>query len=122
MITSRFDELQVKRWTIKQPILTLSGGNQQKVLLARILLIQPLLLLLDEPTRGIDVGAKEEIYQLIDKLSGQGVTIILSSSEIPELLRITQRILVLSNGEQTALLETQHTNSQEILKHAFSRV
>lgn len=122
LITSRFDELQVKRRTIKQPILTLSGGNQQKVLLARILLIQPSLLLLDEPTRGIDVGAKEEIYQLIAKLSQQGVTIIMSSSEIPELLRTTHRILVLSNGEQMALLETQRTNSQEILKYAFSRV
>lgn len=122
LITSQFDELQVKRQTIKQPILTLSGGNQQKVLLARILLRQPLLLLLDEPTRGIDVGAKEEIYQLIAKLSMQGVTIIMSSSEIPELLWITQRILVLSNGEQSALLETQHTNSQEILKYAFTRI
>jgi len=122
LITSWYDELQIKRRTIKQPILTLSGGNQQKVLLARILLIQPSLLLLDEPTRGIDVGAKEEIYQLIAKLSQQGVTIIMSSSEIPELLRTTHWILVLSNGEQMALLETQHTNSQEILKYAFSRV
>jgi ribose transport system ATP-binding protein len=121
-INSKFDELRVKRRTLRQPIMTLSGGNQQKVLLSRILLVNPLLLLLDEPTRGIDVGAKEEIYQLIEQLSRQGAAIMVTSSEIPELLRMAQRILVLSNGQQTALLDARNTNPAEILQHAFKRM
>jgi len=79
-------------------------------------------LLLDEPTRGIDVGAKEEIYQLIEQLSRQGVTILVTSSEISELLRMAQRILVLSNGQQTALLNARNTNPSEILQNAFKRM
>ncbi|OGB66074.1 MAG: hypothetical protein A2Y94_12395 [Caldithrix sp. RBG_13_44_9] len=122
IIDTKFDELRVKRRTLRQPILTLSGGNQQKVLLSRILLVNPLLLLLDEPTRGIDVGAKEEIYQLIERLSQQGAAIIVTSSEIPELLRMAQRILVLSNGQQTALLTARQTSPPEILQYAFKRI
>jgi ABC-type sugar transport system ATPase subunit len=121
-INAKFDELRVKRRSLRQPILTLSGGNQQKVLLSRILLVNPLLLLLDEPTRGIDVGAKEEIYQLIEQLSLQGAAIIVTSSEIPELLRMAQRILVLSSGEQTALLPARQSSPAEILQYAFKRI
>jgi ribose transport system ATP-binding protein len=121
-INSKFDELRVKRRNLRQSIMTLSGGNQQKVLLSRILLVNPLILLLDEPTRGIDVGAKEEIYQLIERLSRQGAAILVTSSEIPELLRMAQRILVLSNGQQTALLDARKTNPAEILQYAFKRM
>ena len=121
-INAKFDELSVKRHSLRQPILTLSGGNQQKVLLSRLLLLNPLLLLLDEPNRGIDVGAKEEIYQLIEQLSFQGAAIIVTSSEIPELLRMAQRILVLSGGEQTALLPARQSSPAEILQYAFKRI
>ena len=120
-VITKFDELKVRRHSLGQKIPTLSGGNQQKVLLSRILLLNPDLLLLDEPTRGIDVGAKEEIYQLIYKLSERGASIIMTSSEIPELLRICGRIVVLSQGKQTAILNASKTNPQEILNFAFKQ-
>ena len=104
------------------PVRNLSGGNQQKILLSRVLLINPELLLLDEPTRGIDVGAKQEIYDLIDKLKTEGMGILFTSSEIPELLQVSDRILVLSEGRQTALLETSKTDSREILNYAFEGI
>jgi ABC-type sugar transport system ATPase subunit len=85
-------------------------------------LINPELLLLDEPTRGIDVGAKQEIYDLIDELKTEGMGILFTSSEIPELLQVTDRVLVLSEGRQTALLETSNTDSREILNYAFEGV
>lgn len=118
-VTSMTKELNVKMESIHQHISHLSGGNQQKVLLSRVLLINPELLLLDEPTRGIDVGAKQEIYDLIDKLKAEGMGILFTSSEIPELLLVSDRILVLSEGRQTALLSTDKTDSREILKYAF---
>ena len=104
-----------------QKIPTLSGGNQQKVLLSRVLLLQPRLLLLDEPTRGIDVGSKADIYSLIERLALQGAGVIITSSGIPELLRICHRILVLSQGKQTALLNVSETNPRQILSYAFKQ-
>ena len=108
--------------SIHQHIRNLSGGNQQKILLSRVLLINPKLLLLDEPTRGIDVGAKQEIYDLIDELKTEGMGILFTSSEIPELLHVSDRILVLSEGRQTALLDTSQTDSREILNYAFEGI
>ncbi len=119
VVTKKVNELNTKMDSIFQKITNLSGGNQQKVLLSRVLLINPKLLLLDEPTRGIDVAAKQEIYELIDKLKAEGMGIIFTSSEIPELLSVTDQILVLAEGKQKALLETEKTNSVEILKYAF---
>ncbi|VAX15749.1 Ribose ABC transport system, ATP-binding protein RbsA (TC 3.A.1.2.1) [hydrothermal vent metagenome] len=118
-VTSMTKELNVRMESIHQHISHLSGGNQQKVLLSRVLLINPDLLLLDEPTRGIDVGAKQEIYDLIEKLKKEGLGILFTSSEIPELLLVSDRILVLSEGGQTALLDADKTDSREILKYAF---
>ncbi len=118
-VTSMTKELNVRMKSIHQHISHLSGGNQQKILLSRVLLINPDLLLLDEPTRGIDVGAKQEIYELIDKLKSEGIGILFTSSEIPELLLVADRILVLSEGKQTAILDTRKTDSREILKYAF---
>ena len=77
---------------------TLSGGNQQKVLVGRCLALEPGILLLDEPTRGVDVGAKAEIYQLIDDLARRGMAVILVTSELPELLGLADRILVMREG------------------------
>ena len=118
-VLSKIDELKVKMNSIHQHIQNLSGGNQQKVLLSRVLLVNPELLLLDEPTRGIDVGSKQEFYNLIDKFKKEGMGILFTSSEIQELLLVSDRILVLSQGKQTALLETSKTNSREILNFAF---
>jgi ribose transport system ATP-binding protein len=117
--SAKLTELNTRLESLEQKIITLSGGNQQKVLLSRVLLIQPNLLLLDEPTRGIDVSAKQEIYDLIRQLSSDGIGIMVTSSEIPELLGLCHRILVLSHGTQTALVEAEKTDSKEILGFAF---
>ncbi len=104
-----------------QAIQQLSGGNQQKVLLARALLAAPEVLILDEPTRGIDIGAKAEIYALIGRLSAQGTAVLLVSSELPEILALTHRILVLRQGELSAELNPRQTNQEQILRHAMPR-
>ena len=122
IVSSKVDKLNVRMESIHQHIRNLSGGNQQKILLSRVLLINPELLLLDEPTRGIDVRAKEEIYDLIDELKTEGMGILFTSSEISELLQVSDRVLVLSEGRQTALLETSQTDSREILNYAFAGI
>ena len=113
-------EEQIQAMHIKTPtqetqIRSLSGGNQQKVIIGRWLLTNPEVLLLDEPTRGIDVGAKYEIYQLIINLAKQGKTIIMVSSEMPELLGVCDRILVMSGGRLSGEVQTATTNQEEIM-------
>jgi ribose transport system ATP-binding protein len=98
----------------------LSGGNQQKVVIAKWLATDPLVLLMDEPTRGIDVGAKTEIYKLIDELSGQGMGIIAASSELPEILAISDRILVLSESKLTATLNRAEATEEVIMNAALA--
>ena len=99
------ESMKVKTPSWRTQIKSLSGGNQQKVIIGRWLLTNPDVLLLDEPTRGIDVGAKYEIYQLILKLASEGKGVIVVSSEMPELLGICDRILVMSNGQQAGIVE-----------------
>ena len=99
------DSMKVKTPSKKTRIKSLSGGNQQKVIIGRWLLTQPDVLLLDEPTRGIDVGAKYEIYQLILNLAEQGKGVMMVSSEMPELLGVCDRILVMSNGQLAGIVE-----------------
>ena len=99
------DSIQVKTPNRKTQVKSLSGGNQQKVIIGRWLLTKPDILLLDEPTRGIDVGAKFEIYQLILELAGQGKAVLMVSSEMPELLGICDRILVMSGGRLSGIVE-----------------
>ena len=99
------DSIKVKTPSKKTRIKSLSGGNQQKVIIGRWLLTQPDVLLLDEPTRGIDVGAKYEIYQLILNLAEEGKGVMMVSSEMPELLGICDRILVMSNGRLAGIVE-----------------
>ena len=91
----------------------MSGGNQQKVILGRWLLTDPEILMLDEPTRGIDVGAKYEIYQLIINLANKDKAVMMVSSEMPELLGICDRILVMSNGRLAGILDNDENISQE---------
>ncbi|MBL0611541.1 galactose/methyl galactoside ABC transporter ATP-binding protein MglA [Aeromonas jandaei] len=112
------DSMRVKTPTQQTQIGSLSGGNQQKVIIGRWLLTQPEILMLDEPTRGIDVGAKFEIYQLILELAKKEKGIIIISSEMPELLGITDRIMVMSNGRVAGIVNTKETDQSEILRLA----
>jgi ribose transport system ATP-binding protein len=97
---------------------SLSGGNQQKVVVGKCLVTKPRVFLLDEPTRGIDVGAKAEIYRLIGELADQGLAIVLVSSELPELMLLSDRILVLREGRPTALLDRSEFSQEMILEYA----
>ena len=103
-------------------IRTLSGGNQQKVIIGRWLLTDPEVLLLDEPTRGIDVGAKYEIYQLIIDLANKGKTVIMVSSEMPELLGVCDRIVVMSGGRVAGEVDARNTTQEEIMTLAAKYV
>lgn len=110
------DSMRVKTPSQETSIGSLSGGNQQKVIVGRWLLTDPDILLMDEPTRGIDVGAKYEIYQLMIDLANKKKGVIMVSSEMPELLGVTDRILVMSNGRLAGIVETATTSQEEILK------
>lgn len=109
------NSMRVKTPNQETKIRTLSGGNQQKVILGRWLLTDPTVLLLDEPTRGIDVGAKYEIYQLIIDLAEKGKTVIMVSSEMPELLGVCDRILVMSGGRLAGEVDAAKTTQEEIM-------
>lgn len=110
--------LRVKTPSEHELIRNLSGGNQQKVLIGRWLLTEPDILLLDEPTRGIDVGAKFEIYTLIAELAKQGKSIIMISSEMPELLGMSDRIMIMCEGRLTGILNREEATEQEIMRYA----
>lgn len=99
---------------------SLSGGNQQKIVIGKWLAAEVKVLLLDEPTRGVDVNAKAEIYRLIDELAQTGVTVVVVSSELPEVLGISDRVLVIAQGRQTALLNTADTSQEEIMSYAVT--
>ena len=116
------DAIRVKTPTKRTLIKSLSGGNQQKVIIGRWLLTKPEILLLDEPTRGIDVGAKYEIYQLIIDLAKEGKGVIMVSSEMPELLGVCDRILVMSGGQVAGEVDAANTSQEEILTLAAKYV
>ena len=109
------DAIRIKTPSPKHKIENLSGGNQQKVLVAKWLLTQPDILFLDEPTRGIDVGAKSEIHKLISMLAGQGKCIIMVSSELPEVMGMSDRIMVVHEGRVTGILKNNENVTQELL-------
>ena len=100
VFATRAKDLSVKYASHNNLIGSLSGGNQQKVLLERWLLTNPEVLIVDEPTRGIDVGAKREIYELIDRMAASGMAVIMVSSEVPEVMALSDRIIVIRNGSQ----------------------
>jgi ABC-type sugar transport system ATPase subunit len=114
-VSTAAERYRVKHHSIEQPVGTLSGGNQQKALLARWLETNPDLIILDEPTRGVDVGAKAEIHRLILALAGEGRAVLLISSDLPELLSLSDRILVLHRGRMAAEVSAQNTTQEEIL-------
>lgn len=112
--------LRIKMEGPKQVITRLSGGNQQKAVFARAVMVTPRLLLLDEPTHGVDVGAKSEIYEIIHELAQQGMSVIVSSSELPEVLAIADRCVVFSLGELVASLPRNDMTEGSILELAFA--
>jgi ABC-type sugar transport system ATPase subunit len=99
-------------------ITTLSGGNQQKCIIGRWMLTNPKVLLLDDPTRGVDIGAKAELYLLMEQLAADGMAIIVTSSELPELLTVSDRILVLSEGVLTGEFSRSEATEQGIMEAA----
>ncbi len=111
--------LGVKTASIDTPAKNLSGGNQQKVALARWLMTDPKILILDEPTQGIDVGAKSEIYQLIGKLAESGLAILMISSETSEILGMSDRVAVMAKGEIVAILNREDATPYELLELAL---
>jgi len=113
-------KLKIKSSSLRQPVETLSGGNQQKVVLAKWLLTKPKVLILDEPTRGIDIGAKSEIYKLMMELVEDGMSIIMISSEMPEVLGMSDRILVFCEGRLTGELHRDEATQEKILELATS--
>ena len=104
--------MQVKSPSLASPASSLSGGNQQKVVLSKWLGRKPRILVLDEPTRGVDVGAKREIYEVIDRLAAEGVAVLMVSSELPEIVGMSDRVLVMRNGKSVGLLETDFTQER----------
>jgi D-xylose transport system ATP-binding protein len=115
-------ELRIKARSVFTVVGTLSGGNQQKVVLAKWLLTNPKVLFLDEPTRGIDVGAKQEIYVQIDRLATEGMAIVLVSSELPEVLGLSDRVLVLHEGRITAELRREEAVAEAVMAAATGQV
>lgn len=111
--------LSIKCNSIDDAVGTLSGGNQQKVLLARCLLSNPAILLMEEPTRGVDVGAKAEIYSIINDVAAQGVAVVLVSSDLPELVEMSDRVLVMREGSINAELSAPDLTQQAVLEHAM---
>jgi len=115
------ETLRIKTPSIDQTVQNLSGGNQQKVVIAKWLVKDCDVLIFDEPTRGIDVGAKEEIYQLLNRLAAEGKAIIMISSELPEVLRMSHRVAVMCEGRLTALLDADEADQESIMHYATLR-
>lgn len=119
---SMVDKLKIKSAGLSPSILSLSGGNQQKCIVGRWLLTRPKVLLLDDPTRGVDVGAKAELYRIIRQLCNEGLGVIVTSSELPELLTLSDRIMVLSEGRQAALFNREEATQDRIIQAATGMV
>ena len=116
------DALGIKTESLETPAGSLSGGNQQKVALARWLAASPRVLILDEPTQGVDVGAKAEIHRLMSELAGNGLAILMISSELPEILGMSDRIAVMHGGAIVAELERAEATQETILERALGHV
>jgi len=116
------ERLKIKTPSLQQIVKNLSGGNQQKVILGKWLSTDARIVMVDEPTRGIDVGSKAEIYMLMEQLAMNGVAVIMVSSELPEVIGVSDRILVMRSGEIVAELDPKHTNEEEIVKFSATEV
>ena len=114
-VKKQIDDMSIKAPSQDTIVDNLSGGNQQKVVLGKWLLLEPDILILDEPTRGIDVGAKSEIHKLMGKLVEQGKAVIMISSELPEIIGMSDRVIVLHEGEYTGTLDRSEFSQEKIL-------
>jgi ribose transport system ATP-binding protein len=112
-------KLSIKTPSQNQLIRNLSGGNQQKVILAKWLMLSPKVLIVDEPTRGIDVGAKKEIYDVLNDLKAMGKAIIIISSDMPEIIGVSDRVIVMHEGKITGELTRAEANQENIMKYAI---
>jgi rhamnose transport system ATP-binding protein len=110
--------LEVKTSSLDMFAKTMSGGNQQKVVIAKWLATNPTLLIIDEPTRGIDVGTKAEVHRLLSELAGQGMAILMISSELPEVLGMADRVLVVCEGRLTADLPRESATPESVMRAA----
>ena len=117
-VQTYFDRLRIKAGSQNVPTYTLSGGNQQKVVLAKWLMVKPKVLILDEPTRGIDVGAKYEIYEIMNELAKQGMGVVMISSELPELIGMCKRIYVVAEGRITGELKSGEITQEKVMTYA----
>ena len=114
------EKLSIKMASRETLIQNLSGGNQQKVVIARWLATNPGILIMDEPTRGIDVGAKAEIYELMNQLAEQGMAIIMISSELPEIINMSDRVIVMRSGDISAVLGREDLSQEKIMGYAVN--
>ena len=114
-------DLQIKARSPRQHVGELSGGNQQKVVLAKMLARQPKVLLMDEPTRGIDVGTKAEIYRLIRRLAAEGTAVIAVSSELPELIGMSDRIVIMHEGRVSGEVAAQDADDELLLSYCYGK-
>jgi rhamnose transport system ATP-binding protein len=114
--------LQLKFHNLDDPVGFLSGGNQQKVVLAKWLATEPKVLMVDEPTRGIDVGTKAEVHRLLSELAGRGVAVLMISSELPEVLGMADRILVMHEGRLTGELSRAEADEERVMRAATGQV
>ncbi len=114
----QYDRLNIRAHSIDQQITSLSGGNQQKAFLGRILAFEPKIMILDEPTHGIDVGSKFEIYSIIGELAASGVAILFISSELPEILGISDRIIVMRSGKISGVFNKKDADQETLLRAA----
>ena len=114
------DELNIRTPSQEQRVRNLSGGNQQKVVISKWMATKPKILILDEPTRGIDVGAKKEIHMLMSQLAKEGVAVIMISSELPEILGMSDRIIVMHEGRIKGELMREEASQEAIMKLAIS--
>jgi ABC-type sugar transport system ATPase subunit len=110
--------LRVKTHDLLDPVQTLSGGNQQKVLVGRWLLTAPRILILDEPTRGVDVGAKAEIHRLISNLASDGAAVVMVSSEMPEILGMSDRVMVMREGRVAGFVDGRDATQVDLMRLA----
>jgi ABC-type sugar transport system ATPase subunit len=118
IINKFIEKLRIKTKSHKENVSNLSGGTQQKVLVSKSLATEPIVLFLDEPTRGIDIGAKVEIYNIINQLLKEGIAIVMISSELPELLGMSDRILVMREGEIAGEFEREEATQEKIMEFA----
>ena len=119
--SNQINKLNIKTPSADTPVINLSGGNQQKVVLGKWLSMNPKLIIFDEPTRGIDVGAKAEIYKLMRKLADKGVAILMISSDMEEVLGISDRIAVMHEGKITGILDREKFSEENIMNLAVGR-